>query len=70
MERKEREEVERRERASLTREGMEEEEGGGEGEEGERAKTGTEEKCSRGILILSEHFEHTWRRMSVTEKED
>ena len=70
VERKEREEVARRERASLTREGMEEEEGGGEGVEGERAKTGTEEKCSRGILILSEHLEQTWRTESVTKKED
>ena len=52
VERKERGEVTRRERASLTREGMEEEEGGGEGVEGERAKTGTEEKCSRGILKI------------------
>jgi len=46
---------------SRTREGMEEEEEeeGGEGEVGERANTGTEEKCSTGILILSQQREHT-----------
>lgn len=51
-----------------TREGIEvEEEDGGEGEVGERANTGTEEKCSTGILILSQHreqtiWEHIWQR--------
>jgi len=44
---------------SRTREGMEEEEEGGDGEVGERANTGTEEKCSTGILILSQQREHT-----------
>lgn len=45
---------------SLTKEGMEvEEEVGGEGEVGERANTGTEEKWSTGILIFSQHREQT-----------
>ena len=29
---------------------------------GERAKTGTAEKCSRGIRIRPEHLAHTWRQ--------
>ena len=39
------------------REGRGEEELGDEGDVGERANTGTEEKCSKGILIMWEQRE-------------